>query len=91
MNPATFLLLVHSWYPAICCNGNDMGGDCRPVPCDSIVETRDGVEWEGYKFTSAQTLPSQDRNCHVCVSTWHNMTTGKDSHTPHCAFIQPST
>jgi hypothetical protein len=29
---------AHSWYPKNCCND----ADCRPVPCDELVETRNG-------------------------------------------------
>ena len=80
----------HSDYPPLCCNGTDTGGDCHPVACDSIVETREGYEWNGFKFNESQVHPSFNGECHACVSTWHNLMTGKDSHNPHCIFIQPN-
>ena len=82
------LILAHSWYPPLCCNGIGEGGDCHPVPCDSIVETRDGYEWQHLKFTGDQVHPSFDRDCHVCVGHY-NYPTGP-MNVPHCVFIQPS-
>jgi hypothetical protein len=28
---------AHSWYPAACCVGSEVYGDCHPVPCDAIT------------------------------------------------------
>lgn len=54
----------HSWYPHNCCHD----GDCRPVPCDELVETRNGIMWRGVVlFSDAQVKASQDQFCHVCA------------------------
>jgi hypothetical protein len=75
-------------YPIGCCNE----GDCKPVPCDSITETKDGYEWHGILFNSTLVRPSGDQSCHVCVGQeWSaDMKSSKDKF-PHCIFIQPST
>ena len=75
---------AHSWYPKDCCHD----GDCRPVPCDELVETRHGIMWRGVVlFNDAQVKASQDQFCHVCAKeqkgTWL-------PYLPLCAFIQPS-
>lgn len=80
---------AHSWYPAICCSGSEEGGDCHPVPCDSLNETRNGIEWHGFRFKDDQVRPSQDKDCHVCVGHYESPTGARD--VPHCVFIQPST
>jgi len=75
-------------YPSGCCND----GDCKPIPCDSITETKDGYEWHGILFNESQVRPSGDRSCHVC--TGKEWISGKPTSTdkfPHCIFIQPST
>ena len=89
---ATFLLIHDApsgWhYPEGCCNE----GDCKPVPCDSITETKDGYEWHGILFNEDKVRASGDKTCHVCVGKeWSSdMKTSKDKF-PHCIFIQPST
>jgi hypothetical protein len=84
VNPAE----AHSWYPAGCCNGDDMGGDCHPVPCEELSEQNDGgYHWHGFNFTPAQIHPSQDKHCHVCVSHYDS----PDRYIPHCVFIQNGT
>jgi hypothetical protein len=51
---------AHSWYPNDCCHD----ADCRPVPCDELVETRNGIMWRGVVlFNDAQVKVSQDRFC----------------------------
>ena len=72
------VLLVHSWYPVECCNGNPAAGDCHPVPCDSLTEDRAGIHWHGLLFKDKQIRPSQDQGCHVCATD-----------KPYCVFIQP--
>ncbi len=74
-------------YPSGCCND----GDCKPIPCDSITETKDGYDWKGIHFNEKQVRPSGDQTCHVCVGKeWTNgMETSVDKF-PHCIFIQPS-
>jgi hypothetical protein len=75
------LILVHSEYPPICCSGDKETGDCHPVDCDSIAETRDGYVWGKFHFTPDQARPSFDRQCHVCIFR---------KVAPQCIFIQPS-
>lgn len=84
---ATVPASPHGWYPEICCNGSDEGGDCHPVPCDSITETRTGASWGGIQFSREQIHPTQDKNCHVCVGHYSN----PERDVPHCVFVQPST
>ncbi len=73
-------ILVHSDYPPLCCNGDKQTGDCHPVDCDSIAETKDGYQWENFHFMPHMALPSFDRRCHVCI--YRNVA-------PQCVFIQP--
>lgn len=77
----TMFWLAHSWYPPLCCNGSDEGGDCHPVSCDSLTETKAGITWGQFHFTSDQIRASFDTHCHVCV--------GKTGIT-HCVFVQPT-
>jgi hypothetical protein len=74
-------ILVHDDYPMHCCNGTDHGGDCHPVNCDSITETKQGYGWEKFHFRPDQAYPSFNRECHVCVFR---------GAAPLCIFIQPS-
>lgn len=71
----------HSWYPNTCCGGMD----CKPVPCDQLVEDNNGW-WKylptGNLFHPSQVQPSQDQFCHVCV--------GMFDHRSLCAFVQSS-
>ncbi len=86
---AAFALLggaacAHAWYPKNCCHD----GDCHPVPCDELVETRYGIMWRGsVLFNAAQVKPSQDQYCHVCAK---QQTGTLFPYLPLCAFIQPS-
>ena len=75
------MALAHDDYPLLCCNGTASGGDCHPVSCDSITETKDGAVWGKFKFSSGQIFSSFDLRCHICVS---------ESGIPHCAFLQPT-
>lgn len=71
------LILIHSWYPAECCSDRD----CRPVPCEQLVEHGDGsVEYRGLSFTGTMVRNSLDGQCHVCLDE-HNAR-------PYCVFIQ---
>jgi hypothetical protein len=76
---AASIIFVHSWYPQSCCGGLD----CKPVPCEELVEGRGG--WvhipTGTVFYDVQ--PSQDRFCHVCINPNGNRAL--------CAFIQMGT
>jgi hypothetical protein len=75
---------AHSWHPKNCCHD----GDCRPVPCDELVETRYGIMWRGLVlFNGAQVKPLQDQFCHVCA---RRQTRTIFPYLPLCAFIQPS-
>ncbi len=69
-----------SLYPQWCCNGDGKTGDCKEVTCDSIAETKDGYEWQGYRFAPNRVMPSFDRQCHACI---HDKI-------PMCLFILPS-
>ena len=31
------VILVHSWYPQECCNGDEHSGDCHPISCEEII------------------------------------------------------
>lgn len=72
---------AHSWYPAKCCSGTD----CKPVPCDSLVELKGGdmgyVDENGkaYRFAKEKINPSEDNECHVCIHA--------TSDQPLCVFI----
>jgi hypothetical protein len=75
----------HSWYPHDCCHD----GDCHPVPCDELVETRNGIMWRGVVlFNDAQVKASQDQFCHVCAKEQKGSSILP--YLPICAFIQPS-
>lgn len=72
-------VLGHDWYPDKCCGGKD----CRPVPCDEVIEQPDGVvKWKDLYFNKAQVYSSEDSRCHVCVHKYP-LNTG-----PVCVFIQ---
>jgi hypothetical protein len=55
----------HEWYSSNCCGQIH----CRPVPCDQLVEDRDGWIYLPTRnhFYAGQVYPSQDRYCHVCI------------------------
>jgi hypothetical protein len=75
----------HSWYPHDCCHD----GDCRPVPCDELVETRNGLMWRGVAlFNDIQVQPSRDQFCHVCAKEQKG--SSLLPYLPLCAFIAPS-
>ena len=81
----TIFAFAHETYPPLCCNGTSVGGDCRPVACDSITETKDGYVWDGVKFTGDMVHASFDERCHACVGVYN------DIPVPHCIFVQPTT
>jgi hypothetical protein len=74
-------LLVHDWYPAWCCNGDGVHGDCRPVNCDAITETDKGYSYDGMSIEASRVFPSPDGQCHVCIRP--------SPRTPICIFIKP--
>jgi hypothetical protein len=75
---------AHSWYPHDCCHGQD----CRPVPCDELVETRYGLMWRGVVlFSETQVRPSLDQFCHVCAKEQKGTII---PYLPLCVFVAPS-
>jgi hypothetical protein len=70
--------LSHSWYPSDCCSGKD----CKPVECDQLVETRNGIVYKDKLFTRDKIRPTQDFNCHICMN---------EELGPLCVFTMPST
>jgi hypothetical protein len=59
------------------------------VPCDELVETRNGIMWRGVVlFNDAQVKASQDQFCHVCAKEQKGSSILP--YLPLCAFIQPS-
>src|SRR5579863_3123749 len=75
---------AHDWYSAACCSGHD----CHPIAsCAEIIDHgKDGLSWNGYNFSGSMIHPSQDSQCHVCISNWEYG--GKINSTPHCIYIQ---
>ena len=70
--------IVHSWYPLNCCSDKD----CKPIPCDSIVETTKGYTYYGMEFLQSQVKPSLDGLCHACYTELMH---------PLCLFVQMNT
>ena len=68
----TLAAQAHSWYPIECCKSKEEDGDCRPVPCDELLQrSGGGVDYrapEGSKIYVAPSLvyPSPDSKCHIC-------------------------
>lgn len=77
------VILVHSWYPAECCNGDGASGDCHPIPCESVTEKSDGFHWQNLLFKGAMVRASKDGQCHVC----HGHESGQPAF-PHCLFLE---
>lgn len=75
---------AHSWYPMECCNAT---GDCHPVACDELVETKDGIRWKDLLFKDAQVRPTKDGQCHVCERTFEGTS---NPHHGYCVFVQPA-
>jgi hypothetical protein len=73
----------HSWCPHVCCQDND----CKPVPCNELIQTRDGLTWRGLVYFSGHmVMPSQDQFCHVCVEEYVDMV----PYVPLCVFVPPT-
>lgn len=68
--------LVHSWYDYECCHTND----CKPVPCESITETKEGFKYDGLLFSKIK--PSKDNQCHACILEYGS------GRTPMCLYLQ---
>ena len=68
----TLAAQAHSWYPIECCKSKEEHGDCRPVPCEELLEDQHGgVDYrapEGSKIYVAPSRvhPSPDSKCHIC-------------------------
>ena len=70
-------VLAHSWFEKWCCSDRD----CKPTPCEEIVETEKGWKWKEYIFKKV--MPSQDNKCYTCITDY--------SKEPRCAYIQFNT
>ena len=46
---------AHGLYPAECCNGDGINGDCRPVSCSEIESIHDGWLWHGFIYCRRET------------------------------------
>lgn len=76
--------LSHSWYPPLCCNGTESGGDCMPVRCEDIYELEDGsLLYNNIIFNKDKIHPSIDSKCHACIGNKQH-----DKDKPYCIFIQ---
>ena len=85
------IILIHSSYPPLCCSGDADTGDCHPVPCDQITETKDGYDWHGFHFSRDNTHVSFNQECHACVGHeyWQGKPVGEPKY-PRCLFILPT-
>lgn len=73
----------HNWYPSECCNGNDVGGDCHPVPCSEITDdgwAQDSRRWHDMIFYPDKIFHSPDGQCHVCANE-------RVAHGAYCMFL----
>jgi hypothetical protein len=66
----------HDWYPASCCHGTTVGGDCMPAPEGSVSQTATGYHVDlsdptwGTVHEDVDGLdvrPSQDGQFHICL------------------------
>src|SRR5215475_3468902 len=74
----------HSWYPHNCCHDND----CKPVPCNELIQTRDGLTWRGVVyFANHMVKPSQVQACHVCVKE-HDMALQRGNFAQECRSLE---
>lgn len=74
----SYLIQVHHWYDPWCCNDKD----CRPVPCEELIEQKDGsYKYQNYTIDKSKVKPTQDNQCHVCIF----------NETGRCAYIQYGT
>jgi hypothetical protein len=74
---------AHSRYPHNCCHDND----CKPMPCNELIQTRDGLTWRGLVyFADHMVKPSQDQFCYVCVKEQVDMM----PYVPLCVFVPPT-
>jgi hypothetical protein len=73
----------HEWYSAGCCSGQD----CHPIRCEAISEQGKELIYKGYHFFNDMIKPSQDAQCHVCISNeFHD--NPDFTPVPHCIYIQ---
>lgn len=73
---------AHDWYSAACCSGQD----CHPIACEAITEKGQSLMYKGYEFMNSMIKPSQDGQCHVCISNEFKQL--DYSPVPHCIYIQ---
>jgi hypothetical protein len=60
---------AHDWYPAACCHGADVGGDCAPIAASRVKETPAGYLVDGAVVKPyAETQWSPDGRYHACFS-----------------------
>ena len=81
------VILVHSWYPKECCNGDEYSGDCHPIPCEEIIKVDSygrtfAYKWRGWNFSDPMIRRSLDDQCHVCIH--HFPARG----VPQCIFLK---
>lgn len=67
---------AHSWYPASCCSGTAVGGDCMPLPDGAVSQTAKGYRvdftdpvWGAVHedVMSRDVQPSRDGQFHACL------------------------
>jgi hypothetical protein len=58
-------LPVHDFYSKECCDNQH----CHPVPCDEVIDLKDGWRWRDRTFSRAMLRISQDGACHICTSS----------------------
>ncbi len=81
------VILVHSWYPKECCNGDEYSGDCHPIPCEEIIKVDSygrtfGYKWRGWNFSGLMIRRSLDDQCHVCIHHFPARSV------PQCIFLK---
>jgi len=74
---------AHDWYSFHCCGSQH----CHPISsCSEILETTKGVVWNGIEFTKDMIHPSQDNQCHVCITEYNLNNTSQQQ--PMCVYVQ---
>lgn len=81
--------LAHDWYPTECCYGGKSGGDCAPIPTESMTPAPNGWTYkptgETIPFGDTRLRISEDGRFHRCVMY---VPTGMASKT-RCLFVPP--
>ena len=84
------VILVHSWYPKECCNGDEHSGDCHPIPCEEIIKVDSYGRMFAYTNGGGGTLAasmirrSLDDQRHVCIHYFPAAGRG----VPQCIFLK---